>query len=184
MVRSHGRHLMNRIAPLLLLACTFHIVALLLSRVNAPQSNQFETAPNPLHRLYDSTDLPDHSRPIMIRMGSGDLVEWILPETQLPLDPANITPNHGVKIITSLTQFERLSHRDNVPVANEILELKFLITGIDTESPTLHVMNTQPHKFHYSFYHPVLNDPLIDLGEFNRQTYFHNGDRKNLGDVQ
>lgn len=60
----------------------------------------------------------------------------------------------------------------------QVLEVKFLITDVDTPAPLLYFQNSKTHAFHYDFAVECLGW-TIDLETFNRQTYFSD-QRKNL----
>lgn len=77
----------------------------------------------------------------------------------------------GATSIPSRELFETLSHRDDVPGAMGVREVKFLVAGVDTESPTVFFLNTNNFKYHYKFAREVLRVRLT-LDEFNSVTYF------------
>lgn len=85
--------------------------------------------------------------------------------------PLSLSPEDGAHEITSRAHFETFSHRDDVPGALGVREVKYLIAGVDTESPTLYFLNTKKHKYHYFFARDVLGSPLSGR-EFNSVTYF------------
>ncbi len=113
--------------------------------------------------------------------GVSDIYELRNPDGRHPLNPAVfLDPEDGSVWAPDRSAFERLSRRDNVPGAMEIREVKFLITGVDTEHPHLHYMHTEHFPFHYYFGINVLGMDL-DLFEFNAQTYtIDDAGRKNL----
>ncbi len=48
----------------------------------------------------------------------------------------------GATAIPDRTVFEQLARRDDVPGALDVLEVKFLMTGVDTEHPVIYFLNT------------------------------------------
>ncbi|KAB7613627.1 hypothetical protein F9L33_09620 [Amylibacter sp. SFDW26] len=82
-----------------------------------------------------------------------------------------IDPKDGTANIIDDAAFEVLSHRDDVPGALGVREVKFLVTGADTRSPKVYFLNTKNQKYHFYFARNVLNVPL-DNGAFNAVTYF------------
>ncbi|MDA8564119.1 hypothetical protein N9L06_06665, partial [Mariniblastus sp.] len=75
--------------------------------------------------------------------------------------------------------FDFLAHRDDVPGAINVRELKFLITEVNSDFPRLHFLNTNEHPFHYFFHRDVLGYSQ-SISQFNSQTYFTNNGRVNL----
>lgn len=91
--------------------------------------------------------------------------------------PANLVD--GSINLPSRETFDLLSHRDDVPGALNVRELKFLITEVNSDFPRLHFLNTNNVPFHYSFYRDVLGYSQ-SASQFNSQTYFTNLGRVNL----
>jgi len=89
------------------------------------------------------------------------------------LDPAD-----GTRFIASREAFEFFAERNNFPGAMQVLEVKFLITGVDTDDPQLYLMNTKNQPYHYYFARDCLGW-TISLYTFNSQTYFSD-DRRNM----
>lgn len=85
--------------------------------------------------------------------------------TRPPADPEG-----GRDTIPDRETFEALSRRDDVPGALGVREVKLLIEGIGAE-PKLWFMDTNRYAYHYDFAFGAL-DVSMELGEFNRQTYF------------
>lgn len=95
-----------------------------------------------------------------------------------------IDPTHGATSLPTEAKFDELAHRDNFPGAQNVREVKFLITDLKTHPQLYFInMNTYPHHYNfargalgrytqYSFY----NGNSIFSGE----TYFGNSNRKNL----
>ena len=77
----------------------------------------------------------------------------------------------GSTEITNRTMFEKLARIDDVPGAMGIMEVKFLITGINTLSPQLFFLNTNNIQYHYHFAKQALGSTL-SISKFNQQTYF------------
>lgn len=76
-----------------------------------------------------------------------------------------------LSVIPDRATFDRFAKRDNVPGAMDVPEVKFLVTGVDTATPTLHFFDTNEYPFHHEFATRGLG-LSIDLGDFNQQTYF------------
>lgn len=112
--------------------------------------------------------------------GLTDVEELRLPDTQNPLNPAIVAPQHGSPIIRTRAQFEAMARRDNVPGAAGIREVKFLMTDVDTERPKLFFIDTQRHIYHYYFAYFGLDWRNVTLTKFNSETYFTESNRKNL----
>ncbi|MEN8736525.1 MAG: PEP/pyruvate-binding domain-containing protein [Akkermansiaceae bacterium] len=100
------------------------------------------------------------------------------------LNPARPYPfTSGSPLLPDLATYDRLSKRDNFPGANNVKEVKFLITDVQTQ-PKLHFMNVNHHQFHYDFSRNVLGKHIeksywSGLRDFNNETYFTN-DRNNM----
>ncbi len=85
----------------------------------------------------------------------------------------NLSFNDGVNTIPDRATFEALSSRDDVPGALGVREVKFLITGLDSEMPEIYFINTKTHQYHYYFARDILGVQLSHA-EFNQATYFTN----------
>ena len=70
----------------------------------------------------------------------------------------------GATSILDETTFDMLSHRDDVPGALGVREVKFLVTDADTRSPKVYFLNTKNQKYHFHFARDVLNVPLENGG--------------------
>lgn len=79
--------------------------------------------------------------------------------------------SQGARQVESREVFEQLARRDDVPGAMGVLEMKFLMTGVDSDSPEIYFMNTNNFSYHYVFARDVLGLPLSNAA-FNQQTYF------------
>lgn len=90
-----------------------------------------------------------------------------------------IDPEDGVTMINDLTMFETLACMSDVPGALSVREVKYLITGVDTDNPAVYFYNTQKHIYHFTFARDVLKI-YNDLYKFNSETYFTDNNRKNL----
>jgi len=112
--------------------------------------------------------------------GLSDVEELRDPASKNPLNPGSVDDTYGTTVVTTREQFETLARRDNIPGADGIRELKFLLVDVDTTTPELYLINTKDYVFHYEFYTSGLDRPLISVGEFNRRTYFSNARRRNL----
>lgn len=112
-------------------------------------------------------DLDDDGRPDLAEFHGG------------ALNAAEPFPERdGDLFLDSRERYEELSKRDNFPGAANVREVKILITDIRT-NPKLHFMNVNRHQYHHSFARDVLGFSS-GLGSFNAQTYFSDGNRRNL----
>ncbi len=84
----------------------------------------------------------------------------------------------GATFVPSMTAFDKIARRDDVPGATGVREVKFLVTGVDGPTPQLYLIDTKKHVYHYDFYTKGLGKQ-ISLEDFNRITYFTDA-RKNL----
>lgn len=75
-------------------------------------------------------------------------------------------------------RYNELSKRDDFPGAQNIREVKFLITNIRT-NPELYFFNVNQNQHHYDFATNVLNYPG-SLRTFNAESYITNTNRQNL----
>lgn len=82
-----------------------------------------------------------------------------------------IDVSDGATAIPDRATFEMLSHRDDVPGALGVREVKFLICGVNTDTPKVYFLNTNNQKYHFVFARDVLGVTLSN-GEFNAVTYF------------
>ena len=96
--------------------------------------------------------------------------------SRLEATTLDIPIDQGATTIQTREQFEILSHRDDVPGAIGVREVKFLVANVDTDSPIVFFLNTNNIKYHFAFADTVLKVGL-SLGEFNRVTYFTNNRR-------
>lgn len=69
---------------------------------------------------------------------------------------ASIPADDGALVIPDRATFERLARRDDVPGAQDVREVKFLLTGVDSDYPTIHFFNTNRHLYHFYFARDVL----------------------------
>ncbi len=77
----------------------------------------------------------------------------------------------GATALADRAAFERLARRDDAPGALQAREVKFLIVGADTASPTLYLINTRNFDYHFDFATQGLG--MTDsLESFNAKTYF------------
>lgn len=89
-----------------------------------------------------------------------------------PQPPAVVIPmQSGATAIGSRAIFEQLARRDDVPGALGVLEVKFLMTGVDTAQPVVYFLNTKNIQYHFLFAVDVLGIQLTNQ-QFNQQTYF------------
>lgn len=96
-----------------------------------------------------------------------------LVDLDVPQPPAEgkIAPDDGSVLVDDRAAFDGLAHRDDVPGAAGVPEVKFLIMGIDQAKPRLYFINSKKYQYHYDFASKALGSTL-SLGEFNRVTYF------------
>ena len=107
---------------------------------------------------------PILAAPLTIRLTELDATLDTGPVETIPIEEGAVAvPDRGV--------FEVLSHRDDVPGALGVREVKYLVAGVDSGAPQVFFLNTNKHRFHYGFAREVLNVPL-SLSEFNSVTYF------------
>jgi len=78
--------------------------------------------------------------------------------------------------------FETLARRDDVPGAAGVLEMKFLMTDVDTDHPRLFFMNTNTYSYHFDFATQAVG-LQTDLHRFNAETYFTDQRRNLAGQV-
>jgi pyruvate phosphate dikinase-like enzyme len=95
-----------------------------------------------------------------------------------PQKRPSLSPEDGAFEIPDRESFEHLAHRDDSPGAPQIREVKFLLTGIDTDRPKLHFINTNQHPYHFFFARDVLGY-AGENEQFNAETYFTDK-RKNV----
>lgn len=79
--------------------------------------------------------------------------------------------SEGAVNIPDEATFDALAHRDDVPGALGVREVKFLVTRADTKNPKVYFLNTNNQKFHFLFARDVLDVPLSNSA-FNAVTYF------------
>ncbi len=105
----------------------------------------------------------DEARPVSARIAEFEAaLEATFPE--IPIE-------QGATVIPTRADFETLSHRDDVPGAIGVREVKFLVAGVDTDSPKVFFLNTNNIRYHYVLARDAL-DVRLSLQEFNRVTYF------------
>lgn len=103
----------------------------------------------------------DASAPRVVRAAGGT-----------PVSPPDAIPaRDGARIMENRAHFDSLSHRDEVPGAAGVQEVKFLIAGVDRPEPRVYFLNTSKYPFHYDFANEVLRVG-IPLETFNARTYF------------
>ena len=91
-------------------------------------------------------------------------------------------PAHGVTAVPDRALFETLARRDDVPGAAGVLEMKFLMTDVDTDHPRLFFMNTNTYSYHFDFATQAVG-LQTDLHRFNAETYFTDQRRNLAGQV-
>ncbi len=85
--------------------------------------------------------------------------------------PPKLKAGSGAITVRSRAEFETLARRDNRPGIFGAREMKFVMTGVDTDNPTIYFVNTQKHPMHYLFATQGLGLNM-SVAEFNGQTYF------------
>jgi pyruvate,water dikinase len=111
--------------------------------------------------------------------GIDDIAELDSPGTLNPLNSAPaIAAVNGATQIPDRASYESLSHRDNFPGAQNIREVKFVIFGVDTDSPELYFVDSNTHTYHFRF--AVAVGRYSNNSSFSADTYFTNINRKNL----
>ena len=89
-----------------------------------------------------------------------------------------IAAGDGDIYLADQARFDALAKRDNFPGAQNVKEVKFLISNIRTQ-PQLYFIDVNRHQYHYDFERSVLRLGLT-LTQFNQQTYFSNSSRNFL----
>lgn len=110
-------------------------------------------------------------RPILARHGTLDQ-QISAAKTVVPDMP------NGALAIPDRVTFEALASRDDVPGALGVREVKFVVIGVDTDTPMVFFMNSKTHVYHAYFVRDILN-VHVDGGEFTQMAYFR-ADRKFL----
>ncbi|MDA7866285.1 PEP/pyruvate-binding domain-containing protein, partial [Akkermansiaceae bacterium] len=105
-------------------------------------------------------------------------------------DLAELAVNHGLNaadpiptldgniFLASQASYDALSKRDNFPGAQNVKEVKFLITNIRT-NPELYFFNINRNQHHYDFATNVLKFPR-NYNAFTSATYISAANRQNL----
>lgn len=84
----------------------------------------------------------------------------------------------GALFLPTQASYDALAKRDSFPGAQNVKEVKFLITNIRT-NPELYFFNVNRNQHHYIFASNVLGYSSGN-STFNSQTYFSNANRQNL----
>ena len=114
------------------------------------------------------------------RDGISDLIEMNSLGLMNPINPApSINSSHGKLYVSNKEAFDGLSHRDNFPGSKDILEVKFVIYDIHTNSPKLYFINSKRFEYHFTFSRDAVGR-YSDNSDFNNHTYFTNSRRKNV----
>lgn len=108
--------------------------------------------------------------------GRSDVDELALGHGLNPANPISILD--GNIFLATEENYNSLSKRDNFPGAQNVREVKFLITNIRT-NPELYFFNINQNQHHYDFAINVLNFPR-NYNEFTRNTYISAVNRQNL----
>ncbi len=108
--------------------------------------------------------------------GRLDIIEFSANHALNAADP--IPTLDGDIFLSTQARFDDLSKRDNFPGAQNVKEVKFLITNIRT-NPELYFFNINRNQHHYDFAINVLNFPR-NYNAFTSQTYISNTNRRNL----
>lgn len=90
-----------------------------------------------------------------------------------PLGTGHIPTQDGDTLLVDRGRFDSLAHRDDVPGAAGVPEVKFLILGIDGEDPQLYFINSTSYQYHFDFAKQVLGSTLtsaISIGSPTSRT--------------
>jgi hypothetical protein len=82
-----------------------------------------------------------------------------------------IAPIEATTSLLDRGAFEAFASRDDVPGMLAVREVKFLISGYEQGTPTLHFMNSTRNPLHFDFARDHLGF-AHDVATFNRVTYF------------
>jgi pyruvate,water dikinase len=82
-----------------------------------------------------------------------------------------LNPDDGAVDLLDQQQFNDFAVSNDIPGASANGTIKFLMTGVDTDTPRVYFINTNKYHNHFDFVEKALKLP-IDNGEFNQQTYF------------
>lgn len=77
----------------------------------------------------------------------------------------------GVLDLSNRSLFDRFAVPSDIPGTGATGTIKFLITDVDTDSPTIYFINTRKYPYHFDFVEKALK-LKIENAEFNQQTYF------------
>lgn len=104
------------------------------------------------------------------------LRQWDSQISSLP----RLSSKDGLTELQTRASFEKLADPDLVPGAAGILEVKFLVVGLQTEVPAVYFINTKEHDYHYDFARDVLDIPLanaefVQVSYFTKQRHFLSG---------
>jgi Ca2+-binding RTX toxin-like protein len=107
---------------------------------------------------------------------SDKLIDFVSGEdTQSPM----VDLEDGVSVIADRATFNVLAKEGDINGATDVPEVKFLITGVDTDSPTLHFINSNNHLLQFDYWSEVLGNEF-GVEQFDLETYFTNDDRVNV----
>ncbi len=152
------------------------------------QEENFLTDSTPrFEQAYYQWELVPNSRPRdSDRDGRNDLDEFrLFSHGCLALNAARpISLSDGTTFLRDQALFDRLAKRDNFPGAQNVKEVKFLITDI-TGEPELYFFDVSRHQFHVRFATNVLGfypglSASVQNQIFSRETYFSDANRRNL----
>lgn len=97
----------------------------------------------------------------------------------VPTDlPTDLALTDGAATVPDRATFDVLAHRDDVPGAPGVREVKFVVLGLDTPAPALWLVNTNTYEDHYGFVSRALGLRQT-WDEFVAVTYFRD-DRTNV----
>jgi pyruvate, water dikinase len=112
--------------------------------------------------------------------GLSDVFEALRPRYLNPVNAGDrLRSQDGAFFINDRTDFEIFSERDDAPGALAVRQLKFVVAGVDTDSPLVYFMNSKNHPLHAEFVLGVLKWNLT-LAQFTAETYFTDTRRKNV----
>ena len=80
-----------------------------------------------------------------------------------------ITPFQGAMSLESRTDFDRLRVRAYLPGTQQIYEVKFLVTRVQSDSPQLYFINSCAYDYHWRFNHEGMSSH-VDLPLIRRES--------------
>jgi len=81
-----------------------------------------------------------------------------------------LSSDEGSLFIRDRAEFDLLAGLGELPGAQQISEVKFLVTDVRTDSPRLYFINSDAYQYHWKFFTEAL-EWNMDLLSFNTRTY-------------